>query len=111
MATEILFKPYLFSGLDKPGCAEMVFNAIMKSPMDARGNFYSNILISGGTSMFPGFPNRLQNEVQSIFNEKILKDNKDNMAKSKIKIKVIDPARRKYNVFIGASFLAHVMKD
>lgn len=29
MATEILFKPYLFSGLDKPGCAEMVFNAIM----------------------------------------------------------------------------------
>lgn len=39
--------------------------------------------------MFPGFPNRLQNEVQSIFNEKILKDNKDNMAKSKIKIKVI----------------------
>ena len=28
-----------------------------------------------------------------------------------MKIEVIDPARRKYNVFIGASFLANIMKD
>lgn len=28
-----------------------------------------------------------------------------------MKIRILDPDRRKFNVFIGASFLANVMKD
>ena len=65
--------------------------------------------------MFPGFPTRLFNEVTQIYKKKINKES------SRIKINVLviiiqiktykDPERRKFNVFIGASFLANVMKD
>lgn len=90
-----------------------------KSPLDVRAGFYNNILISGGTTMFPGFPTRLYNELNSIFLNKVLKGDAEAYKKSKIKFKIIviliykyqDPARRKYNVFIGSSFLADVMKD
>lgn len=71
--------------------------------MNLRREFYNNILISGGTSMLPGFPTRLLKEVGGRFREKILKGAS---VSSSIKIRVIDPPTRKYNVFIGASIMA-----
>ena len=72
--------------------------------MTLRKEFYHNILISGGTSMIPGFPTRLKEEVESRFKEHILKGAATNT--SSVKIRVIDPPTRKYNVFIGASIIA-----
>ena len=69
--------------------------------MNLRRTFYGNILISGGTSMIPGFPTRLREEVSSIFKNRISKG-----GNSSVKIKVLDPPTRKYNVFIGASIQA-----
>jgi len=76
--------------------------------MDVRKSLYEAILISGGTTMFPGFPTRLLNDVNRDYKTKILKGKEGS---GKVKINVLDPARRKYNVFIGASFLANIMKD
>ena len=53
--------------------------------------------------MLPGFPTRLLKEVGGRFREKILKGAS---VSSSIKIRVIDPPTRKYNVFIGASIMA-----
>lgn len=106
-APEILFNP-MFVGKEDLGCSDMVFESILKSPIDLRSKLYDNILISGGTSMFPGFPTRLLNDITKLFKTKVQKNSN---ISSKIKLRVLDPARRKYNVFIGASFLAHVMKD
>jgi actin-related protein 2 len=53
--------------------------------------------------MLPGFPTRLLKEVGGRFRERILKGASVN---SSIKIRVIDPPSRKYNVFIGASIMA-----
>jgi len=72
--------------------------------MSLRKAFYGNILISGGTSMIPGFPTRLKEEVESRFKERVLKGAATNT--SSVKIRVIDPPTRKYNVFIGASIIA-----
>lgn len=72
--------------------------------MNLRKAFYGNILISGGTSMIPGFPTRLKEEVESRFKDRVLKGAATNT--SSIKIRVIDPPTRKYNVFIGASIVA-----
>lgn len=72
--------------------------------MNLKKEFYGNILISGGTSMIPGFPTRLKEEVETKFRERILKGATNNT--SSIKIRVIDPPTRKYNVFIGASIIA-----
>lgn len=54
--------------------------------------------------MIPGFPTRLKEEVETRFRERILKGATTNT--SSIKIRVIDPPTRKYNVFIGASIIA-----
>jgi actin-related protein 2 len=57
--------------------------------------------------MLPGFPTRLLKEVGSRFKERILKGG----STSSIKIRVIDPPSRKYNVFIGASIVAAQTND
>lgn len=72
--------------------------------MNLKKSFYGNILISGGTSMIPGFPTRLKEEVESRFRDRVLKGAATNT--SSVKIRVIDPPTRKYNVFIGASIVA-----
>jgi actin-related protein 2 len=57
-AAELLFNPN-YGGYDFSGVSEMVFNSINNSPIDVRTSLYRSIMISGGTSMFPGFPTRL----------------------------------------------------
>lgn len=54
--------------------------------------------------MIPGFPTRLKEDVETRFRERILKGAATNT--SSIKIRVIDPPTRKYNVFIGSSIIA-----
>lgn len=75
--------------------------------MDARPILYKNIMISGGTSMFPGYSTRLDNDLRTIYKEKVLKNKGD----IKIKIHIIDVPRRKYNVFIGSGVFAKLIKD
>jgi actin-related protein 2 len=76
--------------------------------MNNQKELYNNILISGGTSMIPGFPTRLKNDMKFLFNERV---RKGASGTSSIKIRVIDPPTRKYNVFIGASILAKATED
>jgi actin-related protein 2 len=71
--------------------------------MSLRKELYGNILISGGTSMMPGFPTRLLKDIKDLFSQRVRKGAE---GPSGIKIRVIDPPTRKYNVFIGASILA-----
>ena len=46
-------------GLLLPGFHELTYQSILKSDMDMRRDLYSNIVMCGGTSMFPGIPERL----------------------------------------------------
>lgn len=49
--------------------------------------------MSGGTTMFPGIPERLSKELTSL-------------APSTMKIKVVAPPERKFSVWIGGSILS-----
>lgn len=42
-----------------PGLHEMVYQSILKSYVDIRNDFYNNIVMSGGSTMFVGIPERL----------------------------------------------------
>lgn len=42
------------SGMEVPGIHEMLFNSVSKCDLDVRKDLYCNIVLSGGTSMFPG---------------------------------------------------------
>ena len=59
--------------------------------MDIRKDLYGNIVLSGGTSMFPGMADRMSKEITLL-------------APSSMKIKVVAPPERKYSVWIGARF-------
>ncbi|EGR34849.1 hypothetical protein IMG5_000770 [Ichthyophthirius multifiliis] len=107
-APELLFNP-CFDGHSFGGVHNMVFDVIQKCEIDLRSKMYQNILISGGTTTFPGFPTRLQNEVIKLYKKEILKNK--SYKDSKIKVKVIDPPNRMYNVFIGGAVLAKIMQN
>ncbi|KAJ3404363.1 hypothetical protein CcCBS67573_g02854 [Chytriomyces confervae] len=91
-APEALFQPS-FLGMEAVGVHETTYNSIQKCDVDIRRELYGNIVLSGGTTMYPGMADRMQREMTA-------------MAPSSIKIKVIAPPERKYSVWIGGSILA-----
>lgn len=91
-APELLFNPEL-TGLENPRINQLVTDAINLVDRDLRAPLYSNILISGGSTMFKGFGDRLLNEIRKV----AVKDTK---------IKIFAPPERKYCTWIGGSILA-----
>jgi len=89
---EALFKPMMI-GKEMPGFHEISYQSILKCDIDIRKDLYSNIVMSGGTTMYPGIPERLSKEVTAL-------------APSTMKIKVVAPAERKFLVWIGGSILS-----
>ncbi len=107
-ASEALFQPHLIN-VEGQGIAELVFNAIQSGDMDMRSELYRHIVLSGGSTMYPGLPSRLEREIKQLYLERVLKGDTDRL--SKFKIRIEDPPRRKDMVFIGGAVLADVMKD
>jgi actin-related protein len=89
---EALFEPSLI-GLEVDGIDRTVFGCIMKCDIDVRKDLYSNIVLSGGSTMYRGLPERLSKEVTR-------------MAPSSMRIRIAAPPERKYSVWIGGSILA-----
>jgi actin-related protein len=89
---EALFQPIKL-GKEYPGIHELTFQSIMKCDVDVRKELYSNIVMSGGTTMFTGIAERLNKEITAL-------------APSTIKIKVVAPAERRFSVWIGGSILS-----
>ncbi|GMH91136.1 hypothetical protein TL16_g11970, partial [Triparma laevis f. inornata] len=89
---EVLFQPS-FIGREASGIHDCTFQTIMKCDVDIRKDLYANIVLSGGTTMFPGIGERMTKELNAL-------------APSTMKIKVVAPPERKYSVWIGGSILA-----
>lgn len=89
---EALFQPSKI-GKDFAGIHELTFQSIMKCDVDVRKDFYNNVVLAGGTTMFPGIGDRLRKEVISL-------------APSSMKIQVFAPPERKYSCWIGGSILS-----
>lgn len=89
---EALFKPELV-GMEADGIHNTTFNSIKTADIDIRRDLYHNIVMSGGSTMFPGIAARVQKEM-------------DLLAPTSMKVKVIAPPERQYSVWIGGSILA-----
>jgi len=61
----------------------------------ARKDLFANIVLSGGSTMFPGIAERMSKEITAL-------------APRGTKIKVVAPPERKYSTWIGGSILAAV---
>jgi actin-related protein 2 len=95
--------------VESAGVAEILFNAINQADIDTRPELYKHILLSGGTTMYPGLSSRLEKEVRQLYLSNILKGDTTRM--KKFKIKVEDPPNRKHAVFEGGSVLADLMRN
>jgi len=107
-APEVLFQPHLID-VDSVGVAELVFNVINAADMDLRREFYKHIVLSGGSTMYPGLPSRMEREIKQLYLERVLKGDTSKLGKFSIRIE--DPPRRKHMVFLGGSIFADIMKD
>jgi len=107
-APEALFQPHLIN-VEGAGVAELLFNTIQAADIDTRSEFYKHIVLSGGSTMYPGLPSRLEREMKQLYLERVLKGKTETF--SKFKVRIEDPPRRKHMVFLGGAVLADIIKD
>jgi actin beta/gamma 1 len=89
---EVLFQPS-FVGKEDAGIHDITFQSIMKCDVDIRRDLWSNVVLSGGTTMFAGIGERMAKELTAL-------------APPTMRVKVVAPPERKYSVWIGGSILA-----
>lgn len=71
-APEALFQPHLVD-VEGYGVAELLYNTIQAADIDTRPEFYKHIVLSGGSTMYPGLPSRLEREIKQLYLEGVLK--------------------------------------
>jgi len=89
---EPLFQPH-FTGCEGEGIHRLIYNSIQKCDVDIRGDLYSNIVLSGGSTMFENIEKRLNKEITTL-------------APESVKVKIVAPPERKYSTWVGGSILA-----
>lgn len=89
---ESLFRPALI-GRDGGGVHEVLQQSVVQCDVDVRRDLYGNVVVSGGTTMLPGFQERLVKELTGV-------------VPAAAKINISAPPERKYSVWIGGSILS-----
>ncbi|KAA8908473.1 actin family [Sphaerosporella brunnea] len=107
-APECLFQPHLVD-VEQSGMAEMLFETIQSADVDIRSSLYKAVVLSGGSSMYPGLPSRLEKELKQLWLTRVLQG--DPARLNKFKVRIEDPPRRRHMVFIGGAVLANIMAD
>ena len=91
-APEVFFNPSLI-GLEEDPIDEVIVDVVNQCDIDLRKDLYANIVLSGGSTMFPGLKERLYKELRELVPEGT-------------EIKIIAPPERQFSVWIGGSILA-----
>merc|ERR1712022_83180 len=79
---ETLFQPS-FIGKEQDGIHRLTYDSIQKCDIDIRKDLYTNVVLSGGTTMFNGIDKRLEKELTQL-------------APASVKVKIVAPPERKY---------------
>merc|ERR1712037_927928 len=66
----------------------------MKCDVDIRKDLYANVVLSGGSTMYPGIADRMQKEITAL-------------APNTMKIKIIAPPERKYSTGSASRVLSN----
>ncbi|MFX1253974.1 MAG: actin, cytoplasmic 2 [Promethearchaeota archaeon] len=92
LAPEAFFNPAAM-GQEEQAMDEAIYESIQKCDIDLRKELYQNIVLSGGSTMFPGLKERLHKELTEMIPESI-------------EIRIVAPPERRYSVWIGGSILS-----
>lgn len=93
MCPEILFKPSL-CGCEQKGISTQISEVLSKVDDDIRDLLASNIVLSGGSSMFPGFADRIIKDLHDLLPEQ--------------PVNVIADPNRLLSSWVGGSILSSV---
>ena len=91
---EVLFNPTLINRNDK-NISQNCYEAIEKCDNDIKKEIYNCIVLSGGSTMFPGFEERFYKEIKNLTSDEM---------KSEIKIETGND--KKYEVWTGGAMLS-----
>ncbi|MHA1258965.1 MAG: actin, cytoplasmic 2 [Candidatus Heimdallarchaeaceae archaeon] len=91
MAPELLFNPGVIGSEEAP-LDELIYQMVQRCDVDLRRELFSNIVLSGGSTMFPGLKERLHKELTELVPETT-------------EVRIISPPERRYSVWIGGSIL------
>ena len=96
---ESLFKPFMIQNLGDniENIGQTCYDSIQKCNSDKKIDFYNCIVLSGGTSMFNGLPERFTKEIKALVPESI-----------KEEVKVIASPERKFASWNGGSILSSI---
>ena len=89
---EALFQPSLL-GMESVGIHETCYNSIMKCEYDTRKDLFCSVIMSGGSTMFPGIADRMHRELAT-------------MVPRNVRIRVVAYPERLTHIWIGGSILA-----
>ncbi|KAJ7174421.1 actin 2 [Mycena filopes] len=89
---QALFQPALL-GLSTLGVHEKIYESIRKCDLDIRRAMYGNVVLSGGSTLFPGLADRMYKEVTEL-------------CPSSMMVRIVAPPERRYSAWIGGSILA-----
>ena len=89
---ELMFRPVM-DNLEVKGLHELVHKTAMDCDGDVRKDLFGNIIMAGGSTMFPFMKERLQEDVQKKVAESV-------------KVKVTAPPERRVSAWIGGSILS-----
>ena len=90
-ASEALFDPSVL-GSEEPGAAELVALACRRADLDLRATLYESVVLAGGSTLFPGF------------GERLVKDLRSKLPDTTIRVRA--PPERALSCWIGGSILA-----
>jgi actin-related protein 3 len=109
LAPEMFFNPEINSSDFLTPLPNVVDEVIQQSPIDVRRGLYKNIVLSGGSTMFQHFGNRLKRDLKQIVDARLdlSATASGSLQKSSgVEVDVISHKRQRYAVWFGGSLLA-----
>jgi len=109
LASEIFFNPSIYSTQAPSSLPDLVDEVICNCPMDTRRNLYSNIVLSGGSTLYKNFGKRLQMDVKKIVDTRIkakFDESGGTIAPKPLDVSVLSHDLQRYAVWFGGSMLA-----
>lgn len=99
----------MLTDVESGGISELIYESITESPIDCQRALVQNVVLAGGTTMFPGLSSRVEKDLKELYVREKFAGDRSGL--QRIRIAVHDPPRRKHGVFIGASFVASNADD
>ncbi|KAJ5068751.1 actin cytoskeletal 2a [Anaeramoeba ignava] len=92
---ELLFQPK-FQDLECQSIQELIYDSILSCDNEYHASLLQNVILSGGSTMFQGFPTRLKKELEFLSGKEV---------------NIVSLENRKYLSWIGSSKISSKLKD